>query len=40
MLYENDLLSTSTPEIGEFGDHAARISTPGAAKSGYNNPTS
>ena len=40
MLYEFDLLSDSTPEIGEIGDHAARMLTPGAAKSGYNNPKS
>ena len=38
ILYDIDLLSTSTSEIGEIGDHAARMLTPGAAKSGYNNP--
>ena len=34
ILYENALLSKLTSEIGEIGDHAATISTPGAAKSG------
>jgi len=29
------LLSPLTEEIGEIGDHAARISTPEAAISGY-----
>jgi len=30
------LLSPLTSEIGEIGGHAARMSTPGAAISGYN----
>ena len=37
ILYDNALLSKLTLEIGkigEIGDHAARMSTPGAAKSG------
>jgi len=29
------LLSPLIPEIGAIGDHAARMSTPGAAISGY-----
>jgi len=29
------LLSPLTEEIGEIGDHAARMLTPGAAISGY-----
>jgi len=35
-LYFEILLSPLTPEIGAIGDHAARMLTPGAAKSGYN----
>lgn len=34
-LYASVLSSPRTNEIGAIGDHAARICTPGAAKSGY-----
>lgn len=37
ILYCTCLLSPFTPEGAPFGDHAARISTPGAAISGYVN---
>jgi hypothetical protein len=37
ILYDKNLSSPIIFVIGKKGDHAARMLTPGAAKSGYNN---